>query len=116
MNTLAPDALQTAGWLASAFFLAGGLNQVLKLVDRTREQPPPAQTYATKAEQQQRFEDTLARIERLENRTEQHGQECRADLQRLQQRLDAVAADLNRQLQALPRDLAATLRAARNLK
>jgi hypothetical protein len=45
-----PDAVQLAGWLACAFFMAGGINQVLKLFDRAKEQPPPLETYATKAE------------------------------------------------------------------
>jgi hypothetical protein len=44
------NSLQLAGWIGSLFFLAGGLNQLLRLTDRFKEQPPPAQTYATKEE------------------------------------------------------------------
>ena len=44
------NSVQLAGWIGSLFFLTGGLNQVLRLTDRFKEQPPPAQTYATKEE------------------------------------------------------------------
>ena len=44
------NSIQLAGWIGSLFFLGGGLNQVLRLMDRFKEQPPPAQTYATKEE------------------------------------------------------------------
>ncbi len=44
------NSLELAGWIGSLFFLAGGLNQVLRLTDRFKEQPPPGQTYATKEE------------------------------------------------------------------
>jgi len=73
-----PDAVQLAGWLACAFFLAGGVNQVLKLVDRAKEQPPPLETYATKAE--------VALL--------------RADVQRLESKLDHSLEALQTEMKA----------------
>jgi hypothetical protein len=35
-----PDTLQWAGGIASLFFFVGGVNAILKLVDRLRGQPP----------------------------------------------------------------------------
>ncbi|MBI5693653.1 MAG: hypothetical protein HZC55_26550 [Verrucomicrobia bacterium] len=46
-----PQSAQALGWIAVALVcLVGGINQVLKLTDRFREQPPAVQTYATKVE------------------------------------------------------------------
>jgi len=42
--------LEIGGWAMAAFAVAGGVNQVLKVVDRVKERPPPAETYATKAD------------------------------------------------------------------
>ena len=38
---MTPDAVHLAGWLGCLFFLAAGINQVFKLVDRSRGHPPP---------------------------------------------------------------------------
>ncbi len=35
-----PDAVQLAAWLACLFFVAGGVNQVMRMVDRARGHPP----------------------------------------------------------------------------
>jgi hypothetical protein len=105
-----PNAVQVAGWLASAFFIAAGLNQVLKLIDRAKEEPPPIETYVTKAESQQRQEESAARIQRLEEWNQELRREFRADLARVHQRLDDLAGDFNHQIQALPNQIIATLK------
>jgi hypothetical protein len=107
---LLPDAVQVAGWLASAFFIAGGLNQVLKLIDRTKEKPPPIETYETKAEARQRLEEATARIQRLEAWNQELRREFKADLHRVHERLDGMAGDFNHQIQALPGQIIATLK------
>lgn len=46
-----PHAAQSIGWLAlAAFSLAGGINQVMAIMDRFKEKPVPADTYATKTD------------------------------------------------------------------
>lgn len=37
---MTPDAVQLAAWLACLFFVAGGVNQIMKMVDRARGHPP----------------------------------------------------------------------------
>jgi hypothetical protein len=40
-------AIEIGGWALAAAAMAGGANQVLKLVDRMKERPPPSETYTT---------------------------------------------------------------------
>jgi hypothetical protein len=104
------DALQVAGWLASLFFIAGGVNQVLKLLDRAREKPPPLETYVTKLDCQRQQGNEGARIERLEQSHYQLHAEFKTDLARVHQRLDDLATDFNDKIQSLPSQIIATLR------
>jgi len=43
-------ALNAAAIMGGMYFLAAGTNQLLRLLDRMKEQPPPIETYATKDE------------------------------------------------------------------
>lgn len=45
-----PTSLEIGGWIGCLFFLAAGVNQVLKVIDRTKEQPPPRDTYQVKGD------------------------------------------------------------------
>ena len=36
------------GLMVGLFALAGGINQILRIVDRLKERPPPAETYVSK--------------------------------------------------------------------
>lgn len=49
-NIATPDAVTLAGFLACGFFVVSLVNQVMRLMDRNKEQPRPIDTYATKAE------------------------------------------------------------------
>lgn len=49
-----PTSAQSIGFIALALFsLIAGINQILRLTDRFRTQPPPHLTYATKKEHDQ---------------------------------------------------------------
>ncbi len=98
---LTPDAVQVAGWLASAFFIAGGLNQILKLTDRAKERPPPAETYVTKVEYQRQMQEEQARLIRLEVWMDQWRREIRADLTGLGEASEARAHDLHQRVNPL---------------
>ena len=61
-----PTGVEVMAFVGSLFFLAAGANQVLKLVDRNKEQPPPSETYTTKVEcgiKHEGFHDRLCRLE-----------------------------------------------------
>ncbi len=38
---MSPSPTELAAWLAVAFFLAAGVNQIWKLIDRAKDKPPP---------------------------------------------------------------------------
>lgn len=56
----ATDSVAIAGWIGVLFFLLAGTNSLLKLVDRLKEKPVPADTYATKAEMEHVRQDVNA--------------------------------------------------------
>lgn len=111
-------AVSAAGFLASAFFLAAGFNQVLRLIDRLKEKPVPSETYVTKTEFQTATAAQARRHEMLEQRLDQAQQaratdrqdvlgeisslrgEIREDLSRVHERVD----DLPSQVVALLRN------------
>jgi hypothetical protein len=45
-----PSSLEIGGWLMCLFAVAGGVNQVMKLLDRTKESPTPLSTYQLKGD------------------------------------------------------------------
>jgi DNA anti-recombination protein RmuC len=98
---LTPDAVQVAGWLASAFFVAGGINQILKLTDRTKENPPAVEKYWTKAEAQRHREEERERIQQMEQRWEQLRREIRADISRLADSSARRAQELHQRINPL---------------
>lgn len=103
-----PDLSQVGWFLAIVFFLTGGVNQVMKLLDRMKESPNPRDTYLTKEEfaeqqlvQQRRLDEIEARQEasrtqrendRVALRGEMHDMrgEIRGDIQRIHERLDGL--------------------------
>lgn len=117
-----PASYQSLGWLMLALFsLAGGANQVMRLLDRLKEKPNPAETYLTKTEaarMETRLETQLVERVRVieaqhnsdlrELRDEIHGMRAQfvADLTRVHARLD----DLLESTQAVTDRVIATLR------
>jgi hypothetical protein len=65
-----PTGIEVLAFVGSLFFLAAGANQVLKLVDRNKEQPPPAATYVTLKECANRHEFTRALLDRNDREIE----------------------------------------------
>lgn len=70
MNALpAPDSALSLGWLCLAVFaLLGGVNQILRITDRFRANPPLHLQYSTKAEHQelqQSHRDLGAKVDSL---------------------------------------------------
>lgn len=62
-----PNSFQTVGWICLALFgIAGGLNNLLKLWDRCKELPPPAQTYVAKSDCLAARAELHKRVERVE--------------------------------------------------
>jgi hypothetical protein len=62
-----PGSAQAIGWLAlTAAGAAGAANQVLKLMDRFKEKPPPADTYVTIKECKAMHSTQESRIGKLE--------------------------------------------------
>ncbi len=104
-----PASVQTMGWVCLALFgAAGGVDKILKIWDRTRELPPPAQTYVAKPDCAAARAEQRLHLDRFEEELRRLRQELRADrdllLQagearavKLHERLDAVLAALARQ-------------------
>lgn len=67
-----PTSLEIGVWIGCLFFLAAGVNQVLKVIDRTKEQPPPRDTYQVKGDYVTRRE-----FEALEKAVEKLGDEMK---------------------------------------
>lgn len=62
-----PGSAQSIGWLAlTAAGAAGAANQVLKLMDRFKEKPPPSETYVTIKECKVMHSSQELRIGKLE--------------------------------------------------
>jgi|GEM_PF-2845259 len=61
-----PTGVEVLAFVGSLFFLAAGANQVLKLLDRNKEQPPPSATYATKTECATNYETHQHHLIRIE--------------------------------------------------
>ncbi len=90
---ITPDALHIAGGLASMFFVIGGVNTTLKLVDRLRGQPNP--------ERLQPLADALhRRLDQLEAAREH-------DLREAEERRRAIYAQLDRTRLELKQDIQA---------
>lgn len=113
-----PSSYQSIGWILLALFsLAGGANQLFRLIDRLKEKPSPSETYLTKVEAA-RLEASM--IERFRVLDAQHTTDMRRlgedihgmrtqfshDLTRVHQRLD----DLLESTQGITDRVVATLR------
>ncbi len=106
--TLDPTAIQIASWLAVAFFLAAGVNQIWKLIQRFKDKPPPAEIYervnktfaprtmveglqvelhSLRDETHRAFEH---QTQTLENKMEANRIERREELRNIETRLDAI--------------------------
>lgn len=80
-----PGGYQAVGWLLMALAGLGvAINQLLKLVDRMKEKPPPAETYMTKAQCAVSHGETDRRLDRLECEVP----EIRAEIRRMVIELD----------------------------
>ena len=109
MNSILPEpqSIQAAGWLClSVFGMAGGIDSLLKIWDRCKESPPPAQTYVNKEDCRQIRLDILRRLERLETELALMRAEMKNDrdallkagenrAQKLHDRIDALLARLD---------------------
>ena len=99
-----PNSSQTVGWLCLALFgIAGGINHVLAIWDRTKEIPPPAQTYVTKPDCLSARIELNQRMGRLDSDLHDIRSEMKADREtlllageeramKIHQRIDAVLA------------------------
>ena len=84
-------AWQAAGWIASAFFLAGGINQVMRLVDRFKGNPP--------AEQLQINAQELARrVTALEESTTEASHQRRVMYEKVGSMKDEIRDEVKRDL------------------
>jgi hypothetical protein len=61
-----PDAVQLAAFVGCLFFLAGGVNQVMGIMDRFKEKPPPSETYVSLKLCQKIHEEADRRITQAE--------------------------------------------------
>lgn len=124
-----PTSYPAIGWLClAAFSVAGGINQLLRLLDRLKEKPIPAETYLTKLEGKRMEETFHARLADMQSRqehsetqrTENHRalraqleeirEMVRDDVTRIHERIDNAAADTNSRIDGLPERVIATLR------
>jgi len=89
-----PDTLQVAGGIASLFFFVGGINAILKLVDRLRGQPP--------AEHLKVIADEMSkRLCHLEGLRERDGREHEERRRALYLHVDKTRLELKEDIKAL---------------
>jgi hypothetical protein len=92
-----PGPVELAAFLASLLFLVSGVNAVMKLVDRMKEKPPPAETYTTLAQcrtlhtaQDHRISQTECAVESLRQEMKDERGEMMESLRRIHARIDAI--------------------------
>src|SRR6266496_5925964 len=71
-------SLEIGGWMLCLFALAGGVNSVLKLCDRTKEHPPPRDTYQLKGDYATRRE-----LDAIEKELDELGTEFRERIEKV---------------------------------
>ena len=59
---MTPTPIELAAWIGCLFFLVGGINQVLKVLDRLKEKPVPADTYQLRGDYISRQESQAAQM------------------------------------------------------
>ena len=99
-----PSAVQSAGWLClAAFGLAGGINQVMKIVDRVKGKPSAAEVQTDTANKYQPLGDyaTQDDLDRLQEEI----QEDRRLAQASRERIDIEIKGVQRDLSAMERRL-----------
>ena len=100
-----PSAVELMAFIGCLFFLAAGINQVMKLLDRNREKPPPAETYTTLKECSVRHEAMTIRMERTENEVQAMRAEIKAELNQMtrldEERASGLHERINRVLEAV---------------
>ncbi len=96
------NAVQIGAWAVTAFAIAGGLNQVLRLLDRTKEKPIPAETYTTKEQCKTQRDAIAARVDRMEaemgslkGQLDTMGRDNEERASRLHKRIDQLERDIN---------------------
>jgi hypothetical protein len=94
LGQISADTLQWAGGAASLFFFVGGVNAVLRLVDRLRGEPP--------AEQLKVLSDDLnKRVCRLEAQREVDAREQEERRRALYSHVDKTRLELKEDIKAL---------------
>jgi hypothetical protein len=88
------DSVHLAAFIGIAFFLVGGINQILRITDRFKEKPPPSQTYMTKS-------DCAAQHESIRELS----RSLQSEIVALKRERDGVLAQMNAQLTDLRREL-----------
>lgn len=117
-----PDAVQLAGFLGCLFFLVAGVNQIMRLVDRTKESPPPAQTYVTKetCAQSHSGRDELVReirkdVDDLKRYRDQHRDQVEAAVERLRREMSDSMGRVHQRIDDLPALIITTMKNSREL-
>lgn len=108
-----PSPIELAAWLLALFAVAGGVNQVLRLVDRLKEQPHPGSTYETIEHAKVERAHVEARLRKVEDdmrklssdiyvlgKTLAETGEARA--RRIHERIDGFRKELSDQITAMP--------------
>jgi hypothetical protein len=103
-----PTSLEIGGWVLCLFGLAGGVNQVLKIFDRTKEHPPPRDTYQLKGDYVTRREldaldkdlgelaDDVAKLrEKIEHDAEVSAAAATARAEKIHGRIDEVLSAMS---------------------
>jgi len=72
--------LDIGGWSVAAFAVAGGVNQILRIVDRVKERPAPSETYTTLANCDRRHHTISTELVGLRSDLQALRMEIRSDL------------------------------------
>jgi flagellar biosynthesis/type III secretory pathway M-ring protein FliF/YscJ len=99
------EVMTGAGLLAGLFFVAAGINQVLRLVDRTKEKPPPAETYMTKETCRREHEEIAQRFDRVETEVRAIREQIRQDRVELDQADEERASKLHDRINLIAEEM-----------
>ncbi len=106
-----PSSYQSLGWLmVCAVALVAGINQVMRLLDRFKEKPRPADTYVTKEEHRERVVEFRTQLADIRRAREDDTRAVRGDLDGLREQFGTDLRGVHQRIDDLPNSIIATLK------
>lgn len=106
-----PTSYQSMGWLmVCVVALIAGINQVLRLLDRFKERPRPADTYVTKEEHKERVVEFRSQLAEIRQAREQDTRAVRGDIDDMREQFGEDLRGVHQRIDDLPNSIITTLK------